>query len=202
MHRQAVGVGPFADAVDVLLGIDPAAAHVCRVFQADEGCPGEVLVVGTNLPGEVADIENPAIALDQPTGNAGEGRGGPLFVVGDVAGRFDEQFIAQLAVNADAHLVGLGTRRGVDSGLFAEHLANHRFEAVDRGVFPEHVVADLGLGHGPAHAGGGTGRRIASQVDFVLHSHSSASSKCTGRPIIGRDHLEHTRPDQRCVRNC
>ena len=38
-------------------------------------------------------------------------------------------------------------------------------QQVERGIFEKHVVADLGLGHGTPHRGGGTGHGVGPQID-------------------------------------
>ncbi len=46
-----------------------------------------------------------------------------------------------------------------------------RFEAVDGGVFPEHIVSNLGRCHGLPHGRGGAGDGVRSQID-ALHGWS------------------------------
>ena len=51
------------------------------------------------------------------------------------------------------------------AGLLAEQLGGALLEGVDRRVVAEDVVADLGLGHRPAHRRGRVGDGVAAQVD-------------------------------------
>ena len=51
------------------------------------------------------------------------------------------------------------------AGLLAEQLGGPLLERVDGGVVPEDVVADLGVGHRPAHRRRRVGDRVAAQVD-------------------------------------
>ena len=51
------------------------------------------------------------------------------------------------------------------AGFLAEQLGRALLEGVDGRVVAEDVVADLGLGHRPAHPGGGLGDGVAAQVD-------------------------------------
>ena len=50
-------------------------------------------------------------------------------------------------------------------GLLAEQLGRALLEGVDRRVVAEDVVADLGIGHRPAHRGRGEGDGVAAEVD-------------------------------------
>ena len=51
------------------------------------------------------------------------------------------------------------------AGFLAEQLGGAFLEGVDRRVVAEDVVADLGLGHRPAHRRRGVGDGVAAQVD-------------------------------------
>ena len=51
------------------------------------------------------------------------------------------------------------------AGLLAEQLGGAFLEGVDGRVVAEDVVADLGLGHRPAHRRRGLGDGVAAQVD-------------------------------------
>ena len=55
--------------------------------------------------------------------------------------------------------------RHEQAGLLAEQLGGAFLEGVDRRVVTEDVVADLGLGHRPAHGGRRVGDGVAAQVD-------------------------------------
>ena len=83
--------------------------------------------------------------------------------------RFQDDLVAGLGVGFDRQLVGHGPGGNKKGLLFAQERRDLFLEGVDRGVFPEDVVADLGLGHGPAHGGGGFGDGVASQIDSNFH---------------------------------
>ena len=51
------------------------------------------------------------------------------------------------------------------------------FQTVDGRVLAEDVVADLGLGHGPAHLGVGAGHGVGAQVDQSMYLASPASTE-------------------------
>ena len=55
------------------------------------------------------------------------------------------------------------------AGLLAGQLGGALLERDDRRVVLEHVVADLGVGHGAAHLGGGLRDGVGAQVDEVGH---------------------------------
>jgi hypothetical protein len=60
------------------------------------------------------------------------------------------------------------TRRHEQPGLLAEQLRGTCLEGVDGGIVTEDVVADFGLGHGPAHGRAGLRNGVAAKVD---HGH-------------------------------
>jgi hypothetical protein len=79
--------------------------------------------------------------------------------------RVAQEFVARLAVDADAQLVAHRAGGDEQGGLLAEEGGRFFLEPIDRGVFAVDVVADLGRGHGGAHAGRGAGERVAAEVD-------------------------------------
>ena len=61
--RKAVVVGPAADRLDRLVGLDPPAAAVVRVLQADQPGADEVGVVGADQAVELLGLQHAAVAL-------------------------------------------------------------------------------------------------------------------------------------------
>ena len=74
-------------------------------------------------------------------------------------------------------LVAHGAGRNVEAGLFAEQLGGAVLESHDGRVVAEHVVADLGLGHGATHLGRRARDGVAAQIDrpYLFTHHSSPS---------------------------
>ena len=59
-------------------------------------------------------------------------------------------------------IVPLGTK---SAASLPASSATRRCSAWTVGIVAEHVVADLGLGHGAAHAGGRPGHGVGAQID-------------------------------------
>ena len=67
-------------------------------------------------------------------------------------------------VQPQAELVGQRARRREQPGLVPEQVGDPLLERPDRGVLAEHVVADGGVRHRLAHAGGRGGQGVGEQV--------------------------------------
>ena len=65
VHGQAVLARPLTDGLNFFDGIDPAAAAVVGVFQADQTGADAVLIVGADLVFELAQIEDAEVAVEQ-----------------------------------------------------------------------------------------------------------------------------------------
>ena len=73
--------------------------------------------------------------------------------------------------------------RDEEAGFLAEQLGGALLEGVDRRVVAEDVVAELGLGHRPAHRRGGVGDGVAAQVDPWHGRASIGLVRRRGRPM-------------------
>ena len=69
------------------------------------------------------------------------------------------------AEHAEGDLVGHDPGGDEEGGGLAHPLGVGLLERVDGRVLAVVVVADLGLGHGPAHLGGGLGDGVAAEID-------------------------------------
>ena len=165
VHFETVRPGPVTDASEVFASVEVATAEVGRIFEADEAGAGEMLVDGADFPLQLRDIQESIFSFDQSAGDPAEGGWGTGFEIGDVAAGFDEEFIAGVAMNANSHLIGLGSGAGVDSGLLAEDFTAHPLKPIDGGILGDHVVADFGGGDGGPHCRGGSGDGVAAHVD-------------------------------------
>jgi len=166
---QSMRVGPITDSLDLGQRINPAPSHIRGVLQADEAGPAEMLVVGPDLPIEVGNIQQAILAREEPTSHPAEGSRSSLLVVRNVTGVVDQHLISGETVHPDPHLVRLCPRTGEHCSLFPEQLADPLFEAVDGGIFGQHVVANLGFGHGTAHSSSGLGGGITPQINSGRH---------------------------------
>ena len=128
-----------------------------------------VVVAGPDAVHELLDLQHAMVAFDRLGGDAEELGVRALLVAEDVAVGFAEEFVAGLAMNAQAELVAHRAGRDEESSFFAEHCGDSLFEAAHGGIVAEHVVADFGGGHGGAHRGRGAGYGIAAKVDRQLH---------------------------------
>ncbi len=88
--------------------------------------------------------------------------------------RRGHQMAGPVHVQPDADLVGHRAGRHVERGLLAGDLGGALLQPVDGRIVAEPVVADLGVGHGPAHGGGGRGDGVRTEIDAV-GSHSRVS---------------------------
>ena len=89
----------------------------------------------------------------------------------DVRRRLGDDLAAPRHVRHLAHQVAHRAAGHEQAGLLAEQLGGALLERDDGRVVPEHVVADLGIGHGAAHLGGGVRDGVGAQVDEVGHGH-------------------------------
>ena len=154
-HRRDLG--------DALERVDPAAAAVVRVLQADQPRPDVVhVVVGPDRVAQVVEREQAAIPLERPRRHAREPGDPARFPDVDVRRRRAEQLVARLRVDADADLVGHRARRNEHGRLLAQQLGRPGLETLDGRVFAEDVVADLRLGHRPPHPGRRLRHRVGS----------------------------------------
>ncbi len=110
----------------------------------------------------------PFVVADGTELNAAEARGAGDLVMQHVRLASHDGLVAATAPGQQRHQVRHGAAGHENSGFLARALGGHAFEPVDRGVLAEDVVADLGLGHGPAHLGRGERHGVAAQVDDAL----------------------------------
>ena len=75
------------------------------------------------------------------------------------------------------------------AGLLAEQLGGPLLERVDGRVVAEDVVADLGLGHRPAHLGGRLGDGVGAEVDEAVghgrRVYGAGRARAAGRRAAG-----------------
>ena len=162
VHGQVMLVRPSADLGDTLDRVDPAAAAIVRVLQADQPRPDVMGVVGTDETAQVVEREEAAVAFERPRRHARE-PGDPAGLPDvDVRRRAAQELVAGLRVHADGDLVGHRAGGDEDRGLLAQELGGPFLEGLDRRVVAEDVVADLRLGHRPTHAGRRPRDRVGS----------------------------------------
>ena len=123
-------------------------------------------IVGLDLRLDVGKVERAVgpvgdgLRLDRA-----EHRAAARFVAVGVRLLPHQDLVAALAMAHQRGEVGLRAGGEKQGGLQAEELRGMRLQPVHRGVVAEHVVADFGLGHRPAHAGRGTRDGVTAQID-------------------------------------
>jgi hypothetical protein len=142
-----------------------------------------VVIVGAYLGAGLDQVQAAfGIVADRTQSDAAEGRGTTLLEEENVGLIADDDFGAAATVREERDEVALRAAGGEERGFLAEALGGHLLEAVDGGVFGEHVVAKLGRGHRRAHLGRGQRQRVAAQVNRV-HSYGSVGrSSVPARP--------------------
>ena len=73
--------------------------------------------------------------------------------------------VARSGQNAQGDLVGHGPGGDEQCRLLTGQAGEYLLQAVDGRILPVLVVADLGVGHRPAHRRGGPGDGVGAQVD-------------------------------------
>ena len=149
--------------------IGPPAAEVRGVFEAEQPGAAQMLVGRPNHAFHHGHIEHAFLADQCPARDAAEHRRGTGFVVGDVSGPLDQQFIAGVAVGPEAHLIGLRPRTPQHRGLLAEPLRHAGFQPVHGGILPGHIIAEFRFADGSVHARRGPGDGVAIQIDLRSH---------------------------------
>ena len=142
-----------------------SAATVVRVLDADERV---FRIVDVRLADGVAHLGGvqDAMAASQCARLDGrEDRQPRHLVVEDMGVLVQDDLVAPLRVGHQGDLVPLSPRRHEEAGLLPQSLGGERLQPRDRGVLRKHVVADLGLGHGPPHLGGRLRHRVAAKVN-------------------------------------
>ncbi len=173
---EAVFGGPAADFRERVVRLNPTRAAIVCVFQAHEPRADAMIVRRPDAADELLDLQHAVVAFDRLGGDAEQLGVGALFVAQDVAIGFAQEFVAGLAVHTQAELVAHRAGGNVESRFFAQHLGDPLLESPHGGVVAEHVVADVGGGHGGAHARASGGSRyryadrsaVAFRVFFLV----------------------------------
>ena len=167
VHGQAARARGRGDRAQLREGPDRAAACVVSVLDHDQARAWQVIRARADRRLELLDGEDTVFGHDRPDLSATDGRGGARLVVKRVTAGVEDDLVARSGVHAHADLVGHGAGGHEQRRLLAEALGHSLLQPVDRRVFTEDVVADLGVGHGCAHAGGGSGHGVRAQIDDV-----------------------------------
>jgi len=97
--------------------------------------------------------------------DAAEGGGAARLGEEDVGVGVGDDLLSLPRTDQHADEVAHGSAGHEEGGLLAEPLGGDLLEAVDGRVLAEDIVAQLGVGHGPAHLRAGHGEGVGAKVD-------------------------------------
>ncbi len=171
VHGKARAARHLGDALQGGEWPHRAVAAVRGVLDRDQPRARGVAAIGVADRGlDLLAGEHAVRAVEHADHDASVGGGTAAFGIDDMRGPVGDDLVAQPAMDADGNLVGHRAARQKDRILLAEKFADPLAQALDRGILVFLLVADFGLGHGLAHAGGGFGFGIAIEVDeTILH---------------------------------
>src|SRR5512134_1868998 len=162
VRRQAAALGERERLVEVAARNDPPGDGV---LQREQARARKVRVVGLDGGLDVGQIERAVGPVDDGLRlDRAEHRAATRLVAVGVCLHPHQHFVAALAVAHQRREVRLRARGEEERLLEAEELRRALLQPVHGGVIAEHVVADLGPGHRPAHAGRGPRDRVAAQI--------------------------------------
>jgi len=157
------------DGRGVFGGEGGAVAAVVRVFQTNQTCVGKVDVLGTDGGFDLLQTHRSVRLIGDDVGEDAAQRGHPARLVQEnVRAVSQDDLLAAGAVGENAGEIPHRAADDQERRFHSEEVCGYGFEAVDRGVLGEDVIAEIGLENGPAHLGGGQGHGIAAQID---HGH-------------------------------
>ena len=134
-------------------------------FEPDQPRADVMNVGRTNGIGQIVDRKQPAISLERPCCHSRVAGNSTGFPDVNMRGRGTKQLVAGPGVHANGNLIGHGSRGNIDGRFLAQKLGRAGLEHLDRRVVAEDVVANLGLGHGPAHCRRWPCHGVRSQVN-------------------------------------
>jgi hypothetical protein len=174
VHVHPGAAGPVEQPLQLGQRLDQPATAVVRVLHRDGRGGGEVPVAVRSHLGDQLVGRQPAGDVGATTGGAGddgaagepEQRGRGTHLVGEhMAVGVAQDLLSGLADQPQADLVAHRPGGDEERRLVAEQVGDVLLQRVDRGVLAVDVVADLGLGHRPAHRRGGPGEGVRPEVD-------------------------------------
>ena len=108
--------------------------------------------------------------------------------------RFEQELGARLGDERDTRLVRLRARREEQRIVGTEQLGDALLQPARRGIAVQDVIADLGFGHGAAHAGRRLGNGVGAKIDRgKIHPRRT---RCRRRMRI-RSYVSATSPPSR-----
>src|SRR2546421_3704423 len=165
-------MGPRADIFCAFARHDGSACEVVRVFDRYQTRRRDVISrIEMQRPGDFVPRQNAAavITLHRSRYSSGKGgHGGHLEIV-DVAALFDHNFLAGLRVQLDRGLISHRAGGHKQRRFFFKNFGGPVLQTIDSWVLTVNVVANLGVGHRPAHCRRWFGYSITAQIDHRLN---------------------------------
>ena len=185
--------GELAQALDRPRGA--VGGHV-RVLDAQQADAGMVMRGGLDGPAHVGHPEGAVLVVERMELHTGVARRRPVLVDDHVLAPSRDDGRPGLGEQAEGELVAHRPRRHEQRRLLSHALGEGLLEGVDGGVLAVHVVADLGIGHGPPHLGRGPGDGVRPEVDDARRhqlSIGSAAGSAAGSPAGRTSHAQSER---------
>ena len=179
MNRNAALAGARADLLKGLQRIDSPARVVVRVLDGDQA--RAAIVVGRTADRGLDSLprETAVVGEDRPRQAAGKPREHAHLIHHDVRVGVANDLVTRRGMHGDRNLVA-HRARGHEYGRFlADDLGRTLLEGVDRRIFTEYVVTDLGPVHGLAHFRGRLRDRVTAQIDRSHQQFPSATETLT-----------------------
>ena len=85
---RPLSCGPAANADDFVVRLDAACPAIVGVFEADQPCANEMIIVAADEAHKLLEPEDAVLAFDRPDGQAAELGVGPLLVLVECGSRF------------------------------------------------------------------------------------------------------------------
>jgi hypothetical protein len=142
-----------------------AVTAVVGIFQTDEPSLREMDVVVANGGPDLIKSHCPVRQVWDGMGeDAAQGGHSARLIQEDVRAVSQDRLFAAGAVREHADDVAHRAAYDQERRFHSQHFGRHRLKPVDRGVFGEDVVAEIGVKDGSAHGWCGKSYRVASQI--------------------------------------
>jgi hypothetical protein len=135
------------------------------LLQTDESDRRLVVVGGPAGEVQVGRGQGAVVVVDGMDLDPGVASRRPVLVDDEVLATTGDDERAGGAEDTEGELVGHDARGDVDGRRLSHPEGVGLLQGAHGGVLAVAVVADLGLGHGPAHLGGGLGHRVTAEID-------------------------------------
>ena len=168
---------------------DAAARAVVGVLERDERRARVVVGVRLHAREQLLDAEEATRPGDDELHAAEHGRRADL-VERDVCALADDDLVARPGLAGNRELVAHGPRWHEERGFLSGDCRHLALEGEHARVLPEDVVADGGVGHRAAHAGGRPRDGVAAKVNLARRALVGGAEGTGGRHRSADDTIE------------